>query len=63
MKNKTGEWLLVNSMDFMSLQPQYKCSVCEDMISTYYPPNECRKCGSINEDKGNSIWVSMEIVD
>lgn len=59
MSNKKGEWLLVCSNDFMSMQPQYCCSVCKDMISTYYPPNECRKCGSINEDKCNAIWVNM----
>lgn len=63
MKNKKGEWLLVCSDDFMSIQPQYSCSVCRDIISTYYPPNECRKCGSINENKGNAIWVNVEIVE
>ena len=60
MKNKKGEWLLVHGKNFMNIQPQYCCSVCKDMISTYYPPNTCRRCGSINEDKGNSISVSIE---
>lgn len=63
MDNKKGEWLLVHGENFMSMQPQYCCSVCEDIISTYYPPDVCEHCGSINEDKGNSILVSMEIVD
>ena len=61
--NKKGEWLCVCSDDFTSIQPQCSCSLCGDMISTYYPPNECRKCGSINENKGNAILVTVEIVD
>ena len=63
MTNKKGEWLLVHGENFMSIQPQYCCSVCEDMISTYYPPDVCEHCGSTNEYNGNSILVSMEIVD
>jgi len=61
--NKKGEWLLVYGENFMSMQPQYYCSVCKDMISTYYPPDVCEHCGSMNEDKGNSISVRMEVVD
>lgn len=60
MNNKKGEWLLVHGENFMSIQPQYCCSMCEDIISTYYPPDVCEHCGSINEDKGNSISVSIE---
>lgn len=55
-----GEWLLVCGENFMSLQPQYKCSVCTDIISTYDPPNVCEQCGSINKYKGNSILVSIK---
>lgn len=54
-----GEWLLVSGENFMSLQPQYYCSECGDIISTYDPSNTCRHCGSINEYKGNSISVSI----
>ena len=60
--NKKGEWLLVCSNDFMSIQPQYICSVCKDMISTYYPPDVCEYCGSANENKGNMKLVSVEII-
>lgn len=60
MRNKKGEWLLVSSENYFSLQPEYCCSVCKNMISTYYPPDVCKHCGSINEDKGNSISVSIE---
>lgn len=63
MNNKKCEWLLVRGENFMSLQPQYCCSVCKNMISTYYPPDVCEHCGSTNEYNGNSISVSMEIVD
>ena len=65
-KTKTfymGEWLLVDGKNFLSMQPQYKCSVCGDIISTYYPSVVCERCGSINKYKGNAISVSMEIVD
>ena len=62
MNNRKGEWLLVYGENFMSIQPSYCCSVCKDMISTYYPPNVCEYCGSINENKGNSISVSIEDV-
>ena len=60
MKNKKGEWLLVHGENFMSLQPQYKCSVCGDIISTFEPSNVCRQCNSTNEYKGNSILASIE---
>ena len=63
MKNKKGEWLLVYGENFMSIQPQYCCSVCDNMISTYYPPDICKHCGSTNKYNGNLISVSMEIVD
>ena len=63
MNNKKGEWLLVCGENFMSMLPQYCCSVCRKMISTYYPPDVCEHCGSINEDKGNSVSARMEIVD
>lgn len=63
MNNKRGEWLLVDGENFMSIQPQYCCSVCKDMISTYYPPNVCIHCGAFNEYKGNLISVRMESVD
>ena len=63
MNNKNGEWLLVEGENFMSIQPQYRCSVCGEVISTYYPPNVCEQCGSINEYKGNSISVSIEIIN
>lgn len=60
MKNKKGEWFLVYGENFMSIQPQYCCSVCEDIISTYNPPNVCKQCGSINEYKGNAVSISIE---
>lgn len=60
MNNKKGEWLLVHGENFMSLQPQYRCSICNDIISTSNLPNECSQCGSINEYKGNSISVSIK---
>lgn len=63
INNKKGEWLLIDGENFMSLQPQYKCSVCGDIISTYYPPNVCEHCGSISEYKGNSIVVKIKSVD
>ena len=63
MSNKKGEWLLVYGENFMSIQPQYCCSVCEDIISIYCPPTVCEHCGSINKYKGNAISVSMKIVD
>ena len=63
MKNKKGEWLLVDGENFMSIQPEYCCSVCKDIISTYYPPRVCRNCGSVNEDNGNSILVRMVDVE
>lgn len=63
MKNKKGEWLLVCGENFFSLQPEYCCSVCNDMISTYDPPNVCENCGSTNENKGNTISISMEVVE
>lgn len=59
MSDKKGEWLLVRGKNFMSLQPQYCCSLCENMISRYYPPDVCEHCGSTNEYNGNSISVSM----
>lgn len=62
MKNK-GEWFLVHGENFMSIQPQYCCSECGDIISTYYPPDVCKHCGSTNECNGNAISISMEIVD
>ena len=55
-----GEWLLVSGENFMSIQPQYCCSECGDIISTYDPSNTCRHCGSINEYKGNSISASIK---
>lgn len=61
--NKKGEWLLVDGENFMSMLPMYQCSVCGDIISTYYTSNVCEHCGSMNEDKGNSISISMKIVD
>ena len=60
---KQGEWLLVDGENFMNIQPQFCCSVCKDMISTYYPPNVCRHCGSINKNKGNSILISIVDVE
>lgn len=63
MKNKKGEWLLVDGENFMSIQPEFCCSVCKDMISTYYPPDVCRHCGSVNKNKGNSILVKMVDVE
>lgn len=60
MNNKKGEWLAVHSDDFFSLQPQYCCSVCNNMISTYSPPHVCENCGSVNENKYNSISVSIK---
>lgn len=60
---KQGEWLLVYGENFMSIQPQYCCSLCENMISTYYPPNVCEHCGSINKNKGNSILVSIANIE
>ena len=62
MNNKKGEWLLVDGENFMSLLPMFYCSVCGDIISTYYPPNECENCGSVNIDKHNSISVSVKTV-
>lgn len=63
MKNKKGEWLLVDGENFISIQPEFCCSVCKNMISTYYPPDVCRYCGSVNENKGNSILVKMVDVE
>lgn len=63
MNNKKGEWLLVSGKNFMSMQPQYYCSVCKNMISTYYPSDTCEHCCSTNEYKGNSIDVSMIVVE
>ena len=57
---KTGEWLLVHGENYMSLQPEFCCSKCHDIISTYYPPAVCEKCNSINEYKNNSISVKFE---
>lgn len=61
MSNKKGEWQLVRGANFMSMQPMYCCSVCNDITSTYYPPDKCEKCGATNVFKGNSISVSVEI--
>lgn len=63
MSNKKGEWLLVHGENFMSIQPQYCCSECDSMISTYDPPHVCDNCGSVNENKYNSISVSIEEVE
>ena len=60
-KNKKGEWLSVKGI--MSIQPMYCCSVCDDIISTYYPPNKCEKCGALNKFKGNSVSVEIEVCD
>ncbi len=57
---KTGEWLLVDGENFMHIQPEFCCSECHDMISTYYPPERCRKCNSINQYKNNKISVRIE---
>lgn len=58
-----GEWLLIRGNNFMSFQSQYYCNVCGHVVSIGYPNNVCEHCGSINKYNGNSISVSMEIVD
>lgn len=63
MKKKKGEWLLVRGENFMSIQPEFICSVCKNSISTYYPPYVCKHCGSTNTYKNNSISVSAEIIE
>ena len=59
-RQRKGEWLVVSGENFMSLQTQYQCSECGDMISTYYPPGACEHCGSINKYKGNLILASIK---
>lgn len=63
MNNQKGEWLLVYGENFMNIQPEFCCSMCNDIVSTYCPTYVCKNCGSINEYKGNSISVSIENVD
>jgi rRNA maturation endonuclease Nob1 len=43
-----GKWVLVDNNSIMSIQPIYRCSVCNKNISTYYPPSVCEYCGSFN---------------
>ena len=57
--NKKGEWLLVHGENFDSLQPEFVCSICHNMIAGDYPPNVCEHCGSVNEFKGHSISVRI----
>lgn len=43
---KTGEWLSLGNDNVMSLVPMYKCSICGNSFSGYYPPDVCECCGA-----------------
>ena len=45
-ENKVGTWLLVMNDEVMSLVPMYKCSLCGNNFSAYYPPDVCEHCGA-----------------
>ena len=45
-KNKIGIWLSVVDDNIMSLVPMYRCSICYNTFSGYYPPDVCEHCGA-----------------
>ena len=49
---KTSKWLLMMDDEVMSLIPMYKCSICGNSFSGYYPPEVCEHCGAkmVSED-------------
>ena len=46
LETKTGKWLSVGGNNIMSLVPVYKCSICYNTFSGYYPPDVCEHCGA-----------------
>lgn len=51
-ETKAGTWLLEMNDEIMSLIPMYRCSICGNSFSGYYPPDVCDHCGAkmIRED-------------